>query len=465
MSRLRKFPGQRVDTMGVSPSPNNEYLGFNGNIYFVAARRTVTVDEQIFFSAGAAPVVESELINPPNQGTVQGMGVILNSVGEELFRFYPDSVVDPASPANKIVFTELPNPLVNNNSYLLPGDYEIITFVPKVGDNIDYGFRGGDVLIQGTAQITLRGNAAAATPTPTPTPTQTPTATPNTPTPTPTATPVPTLTLTPVPTNPVPAPLTPSPVQYTLTYSEGVKGWPSFYSYNPDYMVGMNNYFYSFSSANLYRHNVNERRNYYYNKQYPTNLTTVFNLEPLRNKVFKTLSLESDSSWAATMSTDMGQEAAIASQWYEEKEGKYYAAIKNVASTPATLNTFRFRSINGIGRTTSFNVTNPRIFNFTVPIDSIIAIGDYLYYVNEIDNSPKLAGVITAITTSSITVDSTISGASNPTSTTPLMVSAKNTLSESHGLLGHFMLTTVESSDAIATELFALTTDVFKSYP
>tara|TARA_R100000482_G_C5071761_1_gene121871 strand:- start:31 stop:723 length:693 start_codon:yes stop_codon:yes gene_type:complete len=230
-------------------------------------------------------------------------------------------------------------------------------------------------------------------------------------------------------------------------------------------MVGMNNYFYSFSSGNLYRHNVNERRNYYYNKQYPTRITTVFNLEPLRNKVFKTLSLESDTSWAATLNTDMGNEAAIASQWYEEKEGKYYAAIKNIASTPATLNTFRFRSINGIGRTTGFNVTNPRIFNFTVPIDSIIAIGDYLYYVNEIDNSPKLAGVITAITSSSITVDSTISGATNPTSTTPLMVSAKNTLSESHGLLGHFMLTTVESVDATATELFALTTDVFKSYP
>ena len=30
---------------------------------------------------------------------------------------------------------------------------------------------------------------------------------------------------------------------YTLSYDSGVKGFPSFYSYNPDWMIGMNNYF------------------------------------------------------------------------------------------------------------------------------------------------------------------------------------------------------------------------------
>ena len=28
---------------------------------------------------------------------------------------------------------------------------------------------------------------------------------------------------------------------YTLTYSESVNGWPSFYSYFPDFALGMNN--------------------------------------------------------------------------------------------------------------------------------------------------------------------------------------------------------------------------------
>lgn len=50
----------------------------------------------------------------------------------------------------------------------------------------------------------------------------------------------------------------------TLTYSPMVQGWPSFYSYNPDWMIGMNNYFYSFKGGNLYRHNSNSLRNTFY---------------------------------------------------------------------------------------------------------------------------------------------------------------------------------------------------------
>ena len=58
------------------------------------------------------------------------------------------------------------------------------------------------------------------------------------------------------------------PDNYTLTYSQSSKGFPSFYSFYPDWMIGMNNYFYSFKGGNLYRHNVNETRNNYYGVQY-----------------------------------------------------------------------------------------------------------------------------------------------------------------------------------------------------
>jgi hypothetical protein len=33
---------------------------------------------------------------------------------------------------------------------------------------------------------------------------------------------------------------------YTLTYDDGVKGFPSFYTYYPDWIQGMNNYLYTF---------------------------------------------------------------------------------------------------------------------------------------------------------------------------------------------------------------------------
>ena len=96
----------------------------------------------------------------------------------------------------------------------------------------------------GSAQICLQGLLTPdATPDLTFPATSPPTPTPATPTPTPTATAETTALPTPVPTNPVPDPLAPIPDQYTLTYSDGAQGWPSFYSYHPDYMLGMNNPF------------------------------------------------------------------------------------------------------------------------------------------------------------------------------------------------------------------------------
>ena len=64
---------------------------------------------------------------------------------------------------------------------------------------------------------------------------------------------------------------------YTLTYSETSSGWPSFYSYYPEYMVGMNNYLYSFSGGNIYQHNTNPVRNNYYGVQGISEITSVFN--------------------------------------------------------------------------------------------------------------------------------------------------------------------------------------------
>jgi hypothetical protein len=47
----------------------------------------------------------------------------------------------------------------------------------------------------------------------------------------------------------------------TLSYSDGAKGWPSFYSFLPEFMMGMNSFFYTFKNGNIYRHNTNEKRN------------------------------------------------------------------------------------------------------------------------------------------------------------------------------------------------------------
>ena len=36
---------------------------------------------------------------------------------------------------------------------------------------------------------------------------------------------------------------------YTLTYNEDSQGWPSFYSFYPEFIIGMNAYLYTFSGV------------------------------------------------------------------------------------------------------------------------------------------------------------------------------------------------------------------------
>ena len=72
----------------------------------------------------------------------------------------------------------------------------------------------------------------------------------------------------------------------------------------------MNNYFYTFKSGDIYRHNVNQIRNNFYNTQYTSTITSVFNDQPLENKLFKTINLESSfadgtHAWGGTFDTDI----------------------------------------------------------------------------------------------------------------------------------------------------------------
>ena len=121
---------------------------------------------------------------------------------------------------------------------------------------------------------------------------------------------------------------------YTLSYSDMVGGWVSFYSYNPDFMIGMNNYFYTFKGGDLYRHNVNSQRNTFYSPWWikigdaagafaPTTLQSVFNTAPLENKLFKTINLQGDAKWGVTLETDLQYSGFIQESWFEKKESAF----------------------------------------------------------------------------------------------------------------------------------------------
>lgn len=274
-------------------------------------------------------------------------------------------------------------------------------------------------------------------------------------------------------------------MNYTLSYSEGVAGWVSFYSYFPDWMIGMNNYFYTFKGGNLYRHNTGPARNTFYQRWWdrvdypivpspnaftPTSIQTVFNNAALENKLFKTLNIEGDAPWGATLQTDLQYSGFIDQSWYEKKEASYFAFIRNNSNGQLAL-----RSVNGIGNslTVDFAGTNNAEVNFSinplVSIGNIISIGDYVYF----GANTQFAGpVIDVIVDYPAGINRIIVNNNMVTPlTTPIpgnvnyFLYVKNSVAESHGVLGHYCTTTLSNSYNSKVELFAVEANVMKSFP
>lgn len=274
---------------------------------------------------------------------------------------------------------------------------------------------------------------------------------------------------------------------YTLSYSEGVAGWVSFYSYYPDWMIGMNNYFYTFKGGNLYRHNTGPARNTFYQPWWnevdnvippnnslrafkPSTVTSVFNNAVLENKLFKTITLQGDSPWGVTLETDLQYSGFIDSAWFSKKEATYYAFVRNNSNGQLAL-----RSLNGIGNslTVDFAGTNNAEVNFSinplVSIGNIISVGDYVYF----GANPQLAGPVVAINVdypSGINQIVVNNNMLNPL-TTPIpgdvnyFFFVKNSVAESHGVLGHYCTFTLENVSNQKVELFSVQSNVMKSFP
>jgi|5_EtaG_2_1085323.scaffolds.fasta_scaffold00196_42 hypothetical protein len=282
--------------------------------------------------------------------------------------------------------------------------------------------------------------------------------------------------------------------EYTLTYSESAGGFPSFYSYIPDKIIGMNNYLYTFKQGNLYRHNVNSVRNSYYDlvaESLPSSITSVFNASSLENKLFKTISLESDDAWKAALSTDIQSGANIDSTFFEKKEGAWYAYIRNVSSpyaAPAAASEYDLRSLNGIGNSSNIQAGVPAAgsatisFALTTNIGSILSIGDYFYYAPLVapgppptHSAPVYVGQVTAININlsgginDVIIDTSPpppSGGTQPLPANPaFFLYIKNLVAESHGILGHYCEFTLTNESTTATELYAVEAQVMKSYP
>ena len=245
----------------------------------------------------------------------------------------------------------------------------------------------------------------------------------------------------------------------TVTYSHKLNGWTSFFSYTPEWMIGMNTNFYSMYQGNLWRHRDSVvARNNFYGLQSESTIQTVFNDAPLDAKMFKTIGLEGDDPWTAAITTDFGT-GAIDSTYFQLKEGDYYAYIRrDSGNTDVDL-----MSAQGIGISSTVAVTaSPPQIKITFPfnIGNIVSVGDKAY-IGGVSSITEI-GTINALDETSITIDTPVN---TPTQLVDFIMYLKDAVAESYGARGYYMQVNLTNTKTTAVELFAITSEVFKSYP
>ena len=181
--------------------------------------------------------------------------------------------------------------------------------------------------------------------------------------------------------------VTPSQVfstKTTLTYSEVVKGWTAFKSFEPEMGVSLNNEYYTFKNGQMWQHHVSESIDYtptivppnnFYGVQYYPDVTLFLNDNPGSVKSFNTLNYEGTQSRITSHLTDLDYyNLGTKKGWYvdslttdlqevgqlefKSKEGKWFSAIKGIATTLDNLDEREF-SVQGLGSATTSTTGTP----------------------------------------------------------------------------------------------------------
>jgi hypothetical protein len=134
----------------------------------------------------------------------------------------------------------------------------------------------------------------------------------------------------------------------TLTFDETSKGWPSFYSYKPDFGFSMNKEYYTLNNNDIWKHYSNTSYNNFYGVPYSSTIKFLANDNPSLVKNFLAINYEGDSNWKMkSATTDLNMEAFrvygnndtsdVAGNTltgdilpkFIKKENKYYAQLIN----------------------------------------------------------------------------------------------------------------------------------------
>lgn len=236
-------------------------------------------------------------------------------------------------------------------------------------------------------------------------------------------------------------------MKQSLTYSEANKGWTCFLPYFPDWMLRLNNRFFSIKDGNLYEHNdaSNPIKNTFFGVAYPSKITTIFSEQANNDKIFKNIIQEGNLPWKTTVKTNLAT-STIEKTEFNRRESRWFAHTRK---NEDTADNYTGNMVQGIGVISSFvdlTVTFPYV-------SDLISVGDFLCQLNT--ENEEIIGTITAINGNVITV--------NAITTTPVVgfycYAKKNSRIEGAEIRGYFLEVELENDSTENVELFAIGTN------
>ena len=251
---------------------------------------------------------------------------------------------------------------------------------------------------------------------------------------------------------------------YTITYDEKVKGFTSFHSFEPQYMIGMNNNFFTFHEGDLYIHHSEDGyRNLYYsedavNDTSESKISLMVNESPSDIKLLKAVSLEGSTSWdidlsAYVSSTRNPIQSQLSSSDFKLKEGLWFSYVRRSERSLQT----NSKASYGIGEIVGLTPSKIVIKGVT----DQVSYGDTVFntngstdigiiqsiYVDEVNNQLEL------------TLDS-VSGINLG----DFVIGKRDSRIEGESLRGYVMRLDLGLKTTDRVELFAVNTEVIKSF-
>lgn len=240
----------------------------------------------------------------------------------------------------------------------------------------------------------------------------------------------------------------------TLGFEEGI-GFTSFYEFEPERMVGVNNRLYSMKDGQIWLHDDNTTRNNFYGTQRTASITTVFNDAPQDVKHFRSVNLESTNEWGVALSSNFAT-GSIATTEFVEEEEEFYAYIRQNETSGISAQGFA-GSIGGIGTITSIATLT---LTMNVPeLPRALAIGDVIWKDNGND-TVTVSGTVTAInrTAKTITLDSVVGLTAGN-----FIMFAKDARVEGGAFKGYYLQMVLSNASTDDQELFAVKVEASRS--